>query len=227
MAPSSSVIEALIRWDKRMSLQVFRWYNPRFSRLPLMLLEISGHGVPWLMVPIIIFVFTPTLSPLSSSLLLNFLVVTFIDLCTIAVLKPLVRRSRPTYNTGIGRITVHAVDQFSFPSGHATRAALVLLFLLQARFSRPMALHKFIASTPFLLFIFLWAVATPASRVALGRHYLLDVLGGVSVGSLYGFIWKPLWIGPHVANGFRDALRHTLFEVTRLSLSICPSSLRP
>lgn len=207
-----------------MSLQVFRWYNPRYSRLPLMFLEISGHGVPWLVVPIITFVLTPTLSSLSSSLLLNFLVVTFIDLCTIALLKPLVRRSRPTYNTGIGRITVHAVDQFSFPSGHATRAALVFSFYLQARLFRPEALHKFIASTPFLVAAFVWAVVTPASRVALGRHYVLDVLGGVFIGSLYGFLWKPLWIGPEFAQDFRDFLRDALFGVSKLALSFYPFS---
>lgn len=220
MAPSSTPMEALIRWDKRMSLLVFRWYNPRYSRVPLMLLEIAGHGVPWLVIPIVIYVLLPTLSPLSSSLLLNFLAVTFIDLCTIALLKPLVRRSRPTYNTGIGRITVHVVDQFSFPSGHATRAALVLSFLIQARLFHSTALHEIISSTPFLLLVSLWSILTPMSRVALGRHYILDVLGGVFIGSLYGFFWKPLWIDPDFAESLRDALRHAFFGLLNVISSL-------
>jgi membrane-associated phospholipid phosphatase len=62
-----------------------------------------------------------------------------------------------------------AADHWSFPSGHSSRAFLVASFLAGGGFHPREAL-------------FLWATATSASRVLLGRHYVLDVVAGACLG---------------------------------------------
>ncbi len=83
-----------------------------------------------------------------------------------AALKFLMRRGRPQEMAGFYSTRY---DHYSFPSGHATRAACLALV-----FS-----HQFPG----------WAVAFYASalfvalcRVALGIHYVSDVLAGLAVG---------------------------------------------
>lgn len=205
----------LVQWDKDVSYLVYRFYNTHFSRIPLLILEVSGHGVPWIVAPVLIFLFKPQLSPLASALMLNFLALTFVDLATIGLLKPVFRRPRPAYNTGIGHITIHAVDQFSFPSGHATRAGFVASFLYYVRAFHPTALHPVIASHQFLVFVACWALLVCASRVALGRHHIVDVVFGALLGTTYVVVWNPLWIGAAFSFGLRILFRKALLGVAR------------
>lgn len=217
MAPSSpSVLRSLLQWDKDVSFLIYRFYNTNYPRLLLLVLEVSGHGVPWIFLPVLIFLMKHQLSPAASSLLLNFLAITLIDLAAIGLSKPIFRRTRPAYNSGIGHVTVHAVDQFSFPSGHATRAALVASFLWYVRITFPDVLHPFIATLYFMIFTFLWATAVCLSRVALGRHHVLDVVAGSLAGASYLFIWFPFWIGPEWADQFRQMLRHAIVGTTKM-----------
>lgn len=186
---------ALLRWDRSASYAVYRAYAARFPRLPLLWLELSGHGVPWVVLPLALLLLLPKRVPPSAASLLNLLTLTAVDLLTVSVIKPLVRRARPAYNSGIGHATVHAVDQFSFPSGHATRAALVAAVF---------------ASTPYALPVTIWAAAVCASRVALGRHHVLDVVAGAVIGAAYSPLCAPLmWSDPsadHARAIFRASL---------------------
>lgn len=208
--PPSSAFGKLIQWDRDLSFLIYRQYNSNFPRVLLLLLELSGHGVPWLIAPIVIFVFKPELSATAAALMLNFLALTIVDLVAIGIFKPIFHRARPAYNTGIGQITIHVVDQFSFPSGHATRAGFVAAFLADVRIAHPEGLDPLIASSPFLIMTIIWAVAICASRVALGRHHVLDVLVGVVLGILYVMLWQPFWIGPSFSAQMRNSLRHSL-----------------
>jgi len=88
----------------------------------------------------------------------------------------IVRRRRPNYSEveGFeGYKTIIKVDSYSFPSGHTSRTVFIALFC--AIFSAQLAqTHQ-----PWLpIFACSWAAATAASRVVLGRHYLLDALAG-------------------------------------------------
>jgi membrane-associated phospholipid phosphatase len=89
----------------------------------------------------------------------------------IIVLKQIFRRKRPSYHRKDFRFV--GPDQFSFPSGHATRA---WLFYGLAR-SRILPAKTRIT-------IGAWAAVVSVGRIALGRHYMTDVLCGAFIGCL-------------------------------------------
>lgn len=86
-------------------------------------------------------------------------------------IKLLVRRKRPEGEWG----TVYRkTDPHSFPSGHATRAAM--LAVVAIGWGPPW----------FGLLLALWAPLVVLARVAMGVHYLSDVVAGALLGILIG-----------------------------------------
>lgn len=91
----------------------------------------------------------------------------------VILLKLIIRRKRPEGEWGqIYRRT----DPHSFPSGHAARStALVIIGL--------------VTGPPwFAIILLLWAPWVGIARVALGIHYLSDVVAGWFIGALMGMI---------------------------------------
>lgn len=87
-------------------------------------------------------------------------------------LKFLMRRSRPREMTGFYSTRY---DRYSFPSGHATRVAcLAMVFSHQV----PCWAVVFYASALFVALC----------RVALGIHYISDVLVGLAIGTFVSWI---------------------------------------
>lgn len=203
---TSSTFNSLMKWDKDSSYLVYKAYKSNHSQIPLLILEFSAHGVPWIILPILFFIFKHDLSPQASSLVFNFLGITALDFAVVGVLKPLCHRSRPVYNTGLCCITIPSVDQFSFPSGHATRVYFVAFFLSYVRALYPEALHPVLASSPFIAAVYVWALLVCFSRVALGRHHILDVAAGAVLGMLYVVVWTPFWFSTSIADRFRQFL---------------------
>lgn len=89
----------------------------------------------------------------------------------VMVLKFTIRRRRPEGEWG--RI-YRATDPHSFPSGHAARAAL--LAVLACSFNVPW----------FGLVLVIWAPLVSLARVAMGLHYLSDVIAGIIIGISIG-----------------------------------------
>jgi undecaprenyl-diphosphatase len=85
----------------------------------------------------------------------------------VIALKMVIRRPRPPGESG--RIYRRA-DPFSFPSGHAARAALLCILAWQLG---PAAAAAVISA---------WGPVMVASRVAVGIHYVLDVAAGILLG---------------------------------------------
>lgn len=204
----SSVLSLLISWDKELSYRIYRGYDSRIAlKLPLKVLELSGHGVPWLAFPVALLVLHPSLSGAAASTTLNFFALQLLDLAVIGVLKPLFRRQRPPYNGTMGSVTIHAVDRFSFPSGHSTRAAFVAAFVVYSRTTHPLGLPALLRRVECSVLLALWAVAVAVSRVAMGRHHVLDVVFGLVIGTLYVLAGNKFWIGNDVAGSIRLAVR--------------------
>lgn len=220
-----SPFQLVLDWDKDASYFIYRSYNAHLPAFPLHLLEIAAHGVPWLVVPLVALLFYPSLSPTNSALLVNLLAVTIIDLGLIALFKPIFRRSRPHYNRSIAPLSLHAVDQFSFPSGHATRAGLVAAFvpLAAVHHQLPVRWAFWGVVVPCVI---LWALATGVSRIALGRHHIIDVVVGLLLGVMYVAFWAPFWVPPAVGQSLRDQLRGMLFGAKELHPKLVERAVR-
>ena len=125
---------------------------------------------------------------MSCSVILSVYIIYFsgliIDVIVITVLKLTFRRSRPAHNQDdmVGAVT--SVDKYSFPSGHATRAAMLTGFFV----------CHVCDSARHLIYIVLWSICVSLSRVALGRHHLIDVICGYIVGLLEYLILFYLWV---------------------------------
>ncbi|MEW5872191.1 MAG: phosphatase PAP2 family protein [Chloroflexota bacterium] len=89
----------------------------------------------------------------------------------VLVIKFTVRRQRPAGEWGdIYRKT----DPHSFPSGHAARAALLAV------------LGVALGPAWLSLVLLVWAPLVVLARVAMGVHYLSDVLAGAVLGAVVG-----------------------------------------
>jgi undecaprenyl-diphosphatase len=86
-------------------------------------------------------------------------------------LKRLIRRERPQGKWGA---IYRSVDPHSFPSGHATRVALLAVMALG------------LGPAWFALALIIWAPLVALARVTTGVHYLSDILGGALLGCLMG-----------------------------------------
>ena len=86
------------------------------------------------------------------------------------LVKLLIRRQRPEGEWGK---FYRATDPHSFPSGHAVRAMMLAVIML--RMSPAVGAG-----------LLLWAPLVGLSRVAMGLHYLSDILAGFILGLILG-----------------------------------------
>ncbi|EZA58792.1 Presqualene diphosphate phosphatase [Ooceraea biroi] len=136
-------------------------------------LEISCHGVLWLATSLIlIWVFnTRSLYQMQVNLLIGLL----LDIVLVAVVKSITRRRRPATNDDPFTL---GPDKYSFPSGHASRAAFVAYFFFHLW---PISL---IYAPPLLA----WSFSVCMSRLLMRRHHIIDVVVGIILGILEGLI---------------------------------------
>jgi undecaprenyl-diphosphatase len=153
--------EQLTIHDTILSRRLALWANGRFRRTLAWMLARTGDGAFWLLVIIVLFW---QKQQLGWDLLLAALVTAVI----VAILKGIFRRQRPKAKRAF------ATDKYSFPSGHAARATAVAVTL---------AFHQPVLAPVWLI----WAILVGLARVALSRHFLSDVVGGMAVGLFTGF----------------------------------------
>lgn len=111
----------------------------------------------------------------------------FVVALGVQALKLLLRRSRPAGEWGA---IYRKTDPHSFPSGHATRAALLL------------GLGYVLGPPWFAGLMLLYSPAMALARIAMGVHYLSDVVAGYALGLLLAVVlgrwfgaagWLPIW----------------------------------
>jgi len=102
------------------------------------------------------------------------LLVSIIALAVLVLLiKFTIRRRRPEGEWGQ---FYRATDPHSFPSGHAARAVLIAVFAVG------------FGPAWLALVLCIWAPLVALARVAMGVHYLSDILAGVGIGLLAGLL---------------------------------------
>lgn len=149
---------------------------------PMMkVLELSCHGIPWIM--LCLYALYQTTDEVFEEVVFNLLLALFMDLIIVGFLKVLFRRKRPSYNKGDMFATI-SVDNYSFPSGHATRAYMVTWFILyHVKFAFPVR-----------VLILIWCHCVGISRVILGRHHISDVAAGFLVGYWEFLLIENYWM---------------------------------
>lgn len=105
------------------------------------------------------------------------LCIVFADQVSSGIIKDLVQRPRPSQTAELQAV-IHLVNdyhggKYGFVSSHAANSigfALLSSLLFKRKF--------------YTFAIFTWAILTAYSRIYLGVHYPLDILGGAIVGTL-------------------------------------------
>jgi undecaprenyl-diphosphatase len=91
--------------------------------------------------------------------------------------KWLIRRERPEGEWGA---LYRRADPHSFPSGHAARMAMLVV------------LGMALGPLWFALLLLVWAPLVALARVAMGVHYLSDVVAGAALGLVIGLALLPV-----------------------------------
>jgi undecaprenyl-diphosphatase len=166
----TKTLNTLLEMDQRVTLRLRIADKPGPLHYLLAVISHSGDSWYWALgLTAIVFFGTPDWRYRALVMLLSVVLVAPLVL----LLKRFIHRPRPEGEWGnIYRKT----DPHSFPSGHSVRA--FMLAVLAAGLGPPW----------FSVTIFLWAPLVGISRIAMGVHYIADVVVGAVIGLLAGGI---------------------------------------
>lgn len=145
------------------------------------MLALTGHAIPWIVGTIWCLTRSNTLA--GQEVLINLLLALLLDIMTVAGVQKLVKRKGP-WEMSPGFLDYLAMDVWSFPAAHASRAAMVSKFLLA----------HLVLAVPLRILLVLWAFVVGLSRVLLGRHHLTDVGFGFALGYLHYTLVEMVWL---------------------------------
>ncbi len=130
--------------------------------------RIGTWGLVWLAIGIALFIWEEIEDKkgLAALIIAVLITLTLID----GGVKNVIKRSRPENTIAQTIVVVDNRDSYSFPSGHTTLAMAGAYILARE--------HKKWAKLYYLL-----AILIAFSRIYLGKHYPLDVLGGSIIGT--------------------------------------------
>ncbi|XP_070774921.1 polyisoprenoid diphosphate/phosphate phosphohydrolase PLPP6-like [Enoplosus armatus] len=145
------------------------------------LVEVSGHIIPWLIGTV--YTLLRGESVAEQEVMLNLALALLLDLLLVRVVKTVVRRRRPAQNRS-DILSTFFVERYSFPSGHATRAAMCARFLLA----------QLVDTASMRVLVVGWAALVSLSRLLLARHYVTDVGFGLAMGYCQYSLVEKLWV---------------------------------
>ncbi|KAE8291244.1 Phospholipid phosphatase 6 [Larimichthys crocea] len=156
--------------------------SPWGSIRPLVrLVEFSGHVIPWLVGTVYTLLRGENVA--EQEIMLNLALALLLDLLLVRVVKTLVRRRMPVQNRS-DILSTFFVERYSFPSGHATRAAMCARFLLAQQ----------VDTASMRVLVVGWATLVSLSRLLLARHYVTDVGFGLAMGYCQYSLVERLWV---------------------------------
>ena len=135
-------------------------------------LEMSGHGVPWFVIcGGALAMYLATGESIFWIYALNLFFILTADIIIVAPIKLFFQRPRPRINKGNIPLSLSSVDNYAFPSGHASRCVALAAY--------------FCYMPPFYLrthLWYMWALTVSLSRIIIGRHHMTDVVAGILCG---------------------------------------------
>ncbi len=171
--------EPIQGWDEELLLAINGTHTPWLDDA---MLAITGNLV-WLplYIALLVIVFRKFGWKVAVIILLSIaVVITLTDQTSVNAFKERFLRLRPCHEDGL-KEQLHMVKncggQYGFVSSHATNTFGVAIFLLAL-------LRNWWLS----LLLICWALIVSYSRVYLGVHYPVDIMGGALLGSLIGYL---------------------------------------
>lgn len=164
------------QWDRQLfALVNQRWTSPALDGVMRAASDFDPWRIPVILIALLVLWRGSRAAKIA--IVLVALAVAASDQMTCSVLKPAFERPRPfRAESGVRKLT--GAHDFSFPSAHAANSSAAATFLA-VRFPR-------------LRPILLLPVIVSYSRVYVGVHYPLDVIGGAAVGSSIGAAFAAL-----------------------------------
>ena len=177
VSPRFNWSDSLVAKDYSLFLTVNNLHYGLVLNELMISMTLYGREIVWIVVIIMFFIFGGWLGKkIAVTIGLSILVLTFL----VPVIKYLVERPRPL----VPQVDfLLATDkEYAFPSGHATIVAAGVAVVL--------ALYRGSARRTFISIILSFEVVLVCvSRVYVGAHYPLDVLGGILLGIGVSFIF--------------------------------------
>jgi len=162
----------ILGWEDRIFLIINHLpHNPITDALALTLSGVGAGGIIWFLLGLWLFVRE---KKKDTFFLLSLLIAGSLSWLIVNIIfKPLISRPRPPLDYLGGILVGNLLSDFSFPSGHATIAwaMAVILSRYEPRWRG---------------WFYLLAVLISFSRIYLGVHYPLDVVGGAFLGWIIG-----------------------------------------
>jgi undecaprenyl-diphosphatase len=167
-------VDTLLRWDQAVFYWINdSWANPVLDAILPVLTNFDHWRIPVLAGLLALAVFGKGKG--RWTVLMVAVAITLSDQTSAGLLKPLVGRIRPCNALDDVRLLIPRSGAFSFPSAHAANITAAAV-LLSARYTR---------LSPVWIGI---AVLVCISRVYVGIHYPLDVLGGSAIGAFWSVV---------------------------------------
>ncbi|MCX8062383.1 MAG: phosphatase PAP2 family protein [Anaerolineales bacterium] len=158
-----------MEWDARLSEKLRIGENSVWLKRAAAFFAHSGDSWFWLFGLLLVGVLVPSMRQVAILYASSILILAIMVLG----IKFSVKRQRPQGEWGA---IYRRTDPHSFPSGHAARA--ILLAVLGMGFGPPL----------WGVGLAIWAPLVSLSRVALGLHYLSDILAGAALGAFVGLL---------------------------------------
>ena len=177
VSPRVNWSDSLVAKDYSLFLTVNNLHYGLVLNELMISMTLYGREIVWIIVIIMFFIFGGWLGKkIAVTIGLSILVLTFL----VPVIKNLVERPRPFVPKA--DFLLAADKEYAFPSGHATIVAAGVAVVL--------ALYRGSARRTFISIILsIEAALVCISRVYVGAHYPLDVLGGILLGIGVSFIF--------------------------------------
>lgn len=102
----------------------------------------------------------------------------FLSYMTLLIVQSIVKRRRPNFEKISGYQMW--IQTYSFPSGHSTESAVLAVSLMVFP-----VFPSIVVAVSVSLFLIMLAVLVMYSRLAVGVHYVTDVVAGSMLGVLY------------------------------------------